>query len=87
MNGLTQENIKKKKKKVIYKTPPVIKKINASIPAIQIMKNKYSNYEHVQSGLIFNKNTKKVIGRQSSDGQIIELTPNDIDLCNKYKLI
>jgi hypothetical protein len=75
--------IKKKKKEL--KTPPVIKKINASIPAIQIRKNKFGNYEHVESGLIFNKHTKKVIGKQQSDGQIIELSHSDIDLCNKYK--
>ena len=76
---------KTKKKKKELKTPPVIKKINASIPAIQIRKNKFGNYEHVDSGLIFNKHTKKVIGKQHSDGQIIELSHSDIDLCNKYK--
>ena len=76
---------KKKKKKKELKTPPVIKKINASIPAIQIRKNKFGNYEHVDTGLIFNKHTKKVIGKQHSDGQIIELSHSDIDLCNKYK--
>lgn len=76
---------KTKKKKKELKTPPVIKKINASIPAIQIRKNKFGNYEHVESGLIFNKHTKKVIGKQHSDGQIIELSHSDIDLCNKYK--
>lgn len=76
---------KTKKKKKELKTPPVIKKINASIPAIQIRKNKFGNYEHVESGLIFNKHTKKVIGKQHSDGQIIELSHSDINLCNKYK--
>jgi hypothetical protein len=76
---------KKKNKKKELKTPPVIKKINASIPAIQIRKNKFGNYEHVDTGLIFNKHTKKVIGKQHSDGQIIELSHSDIDLCNKYK--
>lgn len=76
---------KKKKKKKELKTPPVIKKINASIPAIQIRKNKFGNYEHVDTGLIFNKHTKKVIGKQHSDGQIIELSHSEIDLCNKYK--
>ena len=76
---------KTKKKKKELKTPPVIKKINASIPAIQIRKNKFGNYEHVDTGLIFNKHTKKVIGKQHSDGQIVELSYSDIDLCNKYK--
>ena len=76
---------KTKKKKKELKTPPVIKKINASIPAIQIRKNKFGNYEHVDTGLIFNKHTKKVIGKQHSDGQIVELSHSDIDLCNKYK--
>ena len=35
--------------------------------------------------MIFNKHTKKVIGKQHSDGQIVELSHSDIDLCNKYK--
>jgi hypothetical protein len=76
---------KKKTKKKILKTPPVIKKLNVSIPVIQIVKNKYGNYEHIESGLIFNKNTKTVIGKQHSDGQILDLTLSDIDICNKYK--
>ena len=73
----------KKKKEVI--TPLVIKKINASIPAIQIKKNKFGNYEHSDTELIFDKHSKKVIGKQHSDGQLIELSHSDIDLCNKYK--
>ena len=87
ISRLVSKPIKKrtKKNKKELKTPPVIKKINASIPAIQIRKNKFGNYEHVDTSFIFNKHTKKVIGMQHSDGQIIELTHSDIDLCNKYK--
>ena len=77
------QKLKKKKKEV--RSPQVIKKINASIPAIQIKKNKFGNYEHSDTGLIFDKNSKKVIGKQHSDGQLIELSHSDIDLCNKYK--
>ena len=36
-------------------------------------------------GLVFSKLDKNVIGKQNEDGTIIELTKNDIELCNKFK--
>ena len=63
----------------------VINKLVEKIPVIEIKKNKYGNYEHSDSSLIFDNKTHKAYGKQNSDGTISKLTKDDIDTCNKYK--
>lgn len=63
----------------------VINKLVEKIPVIEIKKNKYGNYEHADSSLIFDNKTHKAYGKQNSDGTISKLTKDDIDTCNKYK--
>jgi len=62
---------------------------NTTSETIKICRNQYGNYEHSKTGLIFDKFDKKVIGKQSTDGNgesiIDPLTPDDINLCNMYK--
>lgn len=65
--------------------PPVIKKLSATIPTVAISRNKFGNHEHSETCFIFDKKSKKVIGKQNSDGSIDELTEGDINLCNKHK--
>lgn len=70
------------------KTPsqiPINKKLIEKIPKIEIKKNAHGNYEHLESSLVINNKTQKVYGKQNKDGTISDLTPEDIDLCNKYK--
>ena len=55
------------------------------IPTIQISKNKFGNYEHNETGFVFSKADKSVIGKQKDDGTIIKLTEVDIEQCNIYK--
>ena len=62
----------------------VIDKLLIENPRISIMRNKYDNLEHNETNFVFDKKTKKVIGKQK-DGFVEELTEQDIDLCNKYK--
>jgi hypothetical protein len=76
---------KKKPKKVTIETTKIFKKINVNIPTIQIRKNQFGNYEHPETGFVFSKEGKFVIGKQLSDGEISDLSTEDIDLCNKYK--
>ena len=81
--------------KQLIKTTPT-KKLNSAVVKklvdknqiidICIKRNKYDNYEHVETGFVFNNKTKKVFGRQLPDGSVVELRPEDIDICNKYKL-
>lgn len=70
------------------KTPaqiPINKKLIEKIPKIEIKKNAHGNYEHLESSLVINNKTQKVYGKQNKDGTVSDLTPEDIDLCNKYK--
>ena len=65
--------------------PPVLKKLIATIPTVSITRNKFGNHEHTATGLIFDKKTKKVTGKQNENGSVDILTAEDINLCNKYK--
>ena len=65
--------------------PPVIKKITSTLAAVPIRRNTFNNYEHPESGLVFDPKTKKVIGKQKQDGEVSTLTPDDIELCKKFK--
>lgn len=53
-------------------------------PAVQlhISKNDYGNYEHKETGLLFNKE-KKVYGRQVGD-QVMKLSASDIKNCELH---
>lgn len=64
---------------------PVVKKVTEQLKKISIKRNGFSNYEHPESGLIFNPKTEKCIGKQLDDGTVAPLTDDDIDTCNKYK--
>jgi hypothetical protein len=64
---------------------PIESKVNDVSPVL-IRRNKFNNYEEIQTGLVFHKVTKKVIGRQISDGTIsTDLSEEDIKNVNKYK--
>ena len=64
---------------------PITKKLVEKIPKIEVTRNKFGNFEHFESQLVFDTKTQKVYGKQNSDGSIDDLTEEDIDLCNKYK--
>lgn len=52
--------------------------------SIHIRRNVFGNYEHMDSGLVFDEISKKVIGKQHTDGTIIPLASQDIDVCKNY---
>lgn len=62
---------------------PVLKQ--TIISTIQISKNKYGNYVHNDTGLVFSKTDKTVLGKQMEDGKIVDLQKEDIEVCNQYK--
>lgn len=83
--GGTQTRLLATKQAPVVKAPPVVTKLVAKLPIIQIQRNKFGNFEHYDTHLLFNNKTQKVYGRQNSDGSISQLTEDDIDLCNKFK--
>jgi hypothetical protein len=65
--------------------PPVLKKLVEKIPVIEIKKNKFGNFEHSDTSLLYDNKSDKIYGKQNPDGTIAKLTKDDIDICNKYK--
>ena len=85
-DGTPSRSSKKAKKKVPpVKSTLVSKKLTANIPNILIRRNQFNNYEHPETGLVFDNESKVVIGKQNDDGSIEPLTEDDIDKCNAFK--
>jgi len=72
----------------LEQTPEAIKKKEEDeLDGILFLKNKYNNYAFGDTGLILESDTvRKVIGRQLPDGNILDLTNDDIALCKLRKL-
>jgi hypothetical protein len=64
---------------------PIAQKLTANIPNILIRRNKFNNYEHPESGMVFDNETKVVYGKQNDNGSVDPLTDDDIDQCNAFK--
>lgn len=64
---------------------PIAQKLTANIPNILIRRNKFNNYEHPETGLVFDNETKVVYGKQNDNGTVDPLTDDDIDQCNAFK--
>jgi hypothetical protein len=67
------------------KIASVVSKLVEKIPVIEIKKNKFGNYEHLESSLVYDNKTQKMYGKQNPDGSISKLTKDDINTCNKFK--
>lgn len=73
----------KKTKKTI---PVILQGLIAKAEHLDIRRNLFDNYEHIETGLVFNEQTKTVVGKQDSKtGKVTALTERDIETCNEYK--
>jgi hypothetical protein len=63
----------------------ILKTLSEKSCSLQVQKNKFGNYEHFESGLVFNNDTGNVIGFQNKNGKVDSLTDEYIELCKKYK--
>ena len=59
--------------------------MKTNIPTIAIRKNQFGNHEDPNTSFVFDRKTKKVIGKQNDDGTIQDLSKEDINICNKNK--
>lgn len=66
---------------------PVLASVAEKSGTLEIRRNKFGNEEHFESGLVFNKETKMVIGKQNPNGKLESLTDKDIETCKKYKFL
>jgi hypothetical protein len=72
----------KKAEKLIEK----IKSETNLINTLVLRKNKWDNYEHNDTQLVFNQHTKQAIGIQNREtGRVEQLTKKEIELCKQYK--
>ena len=68
------------------KIETVLDRIKTTITSIIVKKNEFDNYEHIESGLVFNRITKCVIGKQDHNtGDVLSLNEDDIEICKQYK--
>lgn len=67
--------------------PAIIKSvIKQHVSNIDIKRNKYNRYEHMETKLLFDEATQKVYGKQNyQTGEIERLTSDDIQTCQMYK--
>jgi len=81
------KEVKKEIKKEPVKESSILKEVSKSVSeqSVEIRKNKFGNFEHFESGLVFNNETKTVIGIQNQNGKIDSLKDKDIETCKKYK--
>ena len=63
---------------------PVLSSLSEKSGSFEIRKNKFGNYEHFDTGLVFNNDTKTVIGHQNVNGKVDSLTDKDIETCKKF---
>ena len=68
------------------KEPVVAKTVQSKLEPVKVSKNSFGKHEHRATGLVFDENTKKVIGKQNPNGTVDSLTDLDIEACKKYKL-
>jgi hypothetical protein len=62
---------------------PVVKQLQEEVPVYKVKLNKWRNYEHQGTGLLFDRKTSEVYGRQQADGSVAALTADDILTCKK----
>jgi hypothetical protein len=85
LQGNKPPSTKKSSPKTANNLPNIIKQIKVNIPTVPIRKNKFGNMEDPQTNFVFDRKSKKVIGKQNINGNIDELTKEDINICNKEK--
>ena len=77
-------NTQKKKRISNMCVAPILTKIENSKDYIKIRRNIYGNYEHLDTGFVFNQNTQEVIGKQEERGVVKQLELKDVETCNTY---
>ena len=81
-----KDNTETKSKVIMKNQSNVIQKIE-NTNFLKIRRNKFDNYEHIDTSFVFHKIDKNVIGKQLEDGTICTLTKEDIKLINETNII
>ena len=78
------KKVKKEDKKL---DPPTVQKlVKSEMPErrFALRKNQYGNYEHKETGFVFDPLTKSVWGKQIGDQVRTQLSLSDVELCKQF---
>jgi hypothetical protein len=84
---INSDKYKTEVKKVLpkfQKKSDVLSVVKKYVPIINVRRNKWGNYEHIETSLVFNQE-HSVYAKQNKDGTIDNLTPEDIEKCKQFK--
>ncbi len=84
LSDIPEPPVKKQRKTKNEKNCPVIDTIRENKKFIDVRKNQFGNYEHFETGLVFDETTETVIGKQCPDSTITELNEDDILICQQH---
>lgn len=59
--------------------------VQIQAPKYRITRNSFGNYCHTETGLVYDRDLLKFIGKQHSSGRVDSLTDEDIETCNQYR--
>lgn len=85
----TQKTLKKPINEPKTKIKPPLKideLIESRTEHLQIDKNKWGNYQHTPTGLLYDPKSEMIYGKQLPDGSIAELSLNDIEICKSFRV-
>jgi hypothetical protein len=74
-----------RKKKSLFKprdVSKIIEKLRGNVSSLSVRKNSQGHYVHLESGLVFDPRSQKVIGKWKDD-QVKWLAKNDVEMCIK----
>jgi hypothetical protein len=63
-----------------------VNSLKDTAPGFKVSINKWRNYEVGGTGLVMDRPSEQVVGRQNSDGSVATLTVDDIEICKNYGL-
>ena len=78
------KKVKKEDKKL---DPPTVQKlVKSDMPdrRFALRKNAFGNYEHKETGFVFDPQTKSVCGKQVGDQVKTQLSFSDVELCKQF---
>lgn len=61
--------------------PPANPPSESQKKTVKIVRNKWDNFEHTETGIVFDLNTKKAYGVQQANGKVRRLLDDDIKTC------
>ena len=82
--------VRKKEQKTASKAPQNKEPCAALATALKnrskliVTKNEQGNFEHKETGFIFDATTKKVVGKQADDGAVVNITITDLEVCKEF---